>query len=319
MLNRIEKFISFFVVPILVGLIMIVIYDFEWTRVYDMMGMTFFVMFPYIVGVVSIMRADIVKIQSLKYRIFYPWLILSSVLVLSILLAYEGWACWIMLFPFLAIFSSVGGLVAGHFRLTQQKRNEKINVSLMLLIPLVLSPLESLSQYESQIFETVTTINLNAPREKIWDNITNVYTITPQEDHAYLTHLLAFPRPLEATLDKNAVGGYRKATFTDGVFFDERVTEYEAQKRMFFTITANTHTIPSTTLDEHLLIGGDYFDMLDGEYRLSQRSDGTYQITLTSHFKVTTSFNWYAGFLGQMIMYDIQNNILEIVKQRSES
>ena len=318
MLKRLKDFVFMIGVPVVVGLLVFAFYGFKWTHIYDMMGMTFFIFFPYIIGVVSILRADIEKIKSIKYRIFHPWKILGIVLLITIVLAYEGWACWIMLFPFLAIFSSIGGLVAGHFRDNRQKTNQQINVSLMLLIPLVLSPLESTMRYDSKVVETTTTINVKAPASKIWDNITDVYTITPKEDSGYLSTLLAFPRPLQATLDKRAVGGYRKAIFTDGLVFHERVTKYKDQKEMLFEITANTHEIPSTTLDSHLLIGGDYFDMIDGEYKLEKIDENSYKIILTSHFMVTTSFNWYAGALGEMIMYDIQRNILGVIKGRSE-
>lgn len=75
---------------------------------------------------------------------------------------------------------------------------------------------------------------------------------------------------MEATLDKNEIGGYREAKFEKGLIFHETVTEYKYLEFMKFKIKANTYEIPSTTLDRHILIGGQYFDMLDGTYELKK-------------------------------------------------
>jgi hypothetical protein len=88
---------------------------------------------------------------------------------------------------------------------------------------------------------------------------------------------------------------------------------------MNFSITADPHDIPSTTMDEHIVIGGDYFDVLDGTYELQQLNDSTYRIHLYSHFKLSTTFNFYASWWAGWIMKDIQNNILQVIKQRAEN
>jgi len=87
---------------------------------------------------------------------------------------------------------------------------------------------------------------------------------------------------------------------------------------MAFTIKANTFDIPSTTLDEHILIGGSFFDVLNGTYELEKLGPTTYRLHLYSYFKMNTTFNFYAGWWGKWIMKDIQNNILKIEKARSE-
>lgn len=316
MISKIKDFYAIVLTPVAIGFTIFALYGFKWSSVYNMMGMTFFIMFPYIVGVISILKSPKERLNSMTYKITQPWKILGIILLITMVLSLEGWACWIMLFPLLAFFSSVGGLVAGHFRLMQE--SQKLHISIMFLIPLILSPIESSLPKEQKIVETISTIEIQAPAKKIWDNITSVKRISKEEDKSILTPILAFPRPLEAILDKNEVGGYRKAIFTDGLIFHERVTKYKEQEEMFFTIKANTYEIPSTTFDEHLLIGGDYFNMLDGEYILIPLKNEKYKIKLISHFQVTTTFNWYAGILGELIMYDIQKNILKVIKKRSE-
>ena len=87
---------------------------------------------------------------------------------------------------------------------------------------------------------------------------------------------------------------------------------------MHFSIKAYPYEIPSTTMDKHVVIGGNYFDVLDGTYVLQQLSPGIYRLHLYSHFKMTTTFNFYASWWAGWIMKDIQNNILQVIKQRAE-
>lgn len=305
-------------VPIIYAFLIFFIYDFKWTRMYDMMSLTFFITLPYGVGVLSMLVSNIDNVKKLRYRITLPIIILFLFLGLTIIFGFEGWACWIMLFPILILSAIFGSLTAGYFKINQHKRKQRLNISLLVLIPLFFSPIESIIQFTPKVVETSTEIIIHANQNKIWNNVTRVYKITKKEDTGYLSKFLGFPRPLYAELDTLSINGYRKATFTKGLIFNEIVTIYKDKQLLKFDIKANTFEIPSTTMDKHILIGGDYFDMIDGEYQLLKISENKYKLKLKSHFKVSTSFNWYSGFLGRLIMNDIQTNILKIVKQRSE-
>ena len=46
--------------------------------------------------------------------------------------------------------------------------------------------------------------------------------------------------------------------------------------------------------------------------------EGKFRLHLYSNFKMNTTFNFYAGWWGKIIMKDIQNNILKVVKKRAE-
>ena len=146
-----------------------------------------------------------------------------------------------------------------------------------------------------------------------------VRAIPAASDKGTVTRFLGFPRPVKAELNYAGVGGSRKAIFTGGLVFDEVVQEYKAGKLMHFSIHANPHDIPPTTMDEHIVIGGDYFDVLDGTYRLERLNDSTCRLHLYSHFELKTDFNFYASWWAGWIMRDIQDNILQVIKARAES
>lgn len=288
-----------------------------WEDMFSVMSVTFLFFLPTIVGALTVYLSVKERAKSILYRIFAPWIPIVLFLFITLALAIEGWACWLMILPVFLIAASIGGLIGGYLKV--RKLNNQLSISVLVLLPFLLAPLESLIGSIPGTYKAYTCIDINAPAEKIWDNVTRVHEITEVEDKGFLNNLLGFPRPVKAELNFEGVGAYRQAIFTKGLVFHETVTEYKDNEKMVFTIKAYPHEIPSTTMDEHVVIGGDYFDVLNGTYELEKLADGKYRLHLYSHFKMNTTFNFYAGLWGKWIMKDIQNNILQVEKERSET
>ncbi|QBN17943.1 APC family permease [Flavobacterium nackdongense] len=288
----------------------------DWNGIFSVMSTTFLFFLPSIIGALTIYLSDKDKVKKISYRIFAPWIPIFLFLAITLLLAIEGWACWLMILPVFLIAASIGGLVGGYLKLN--KINDRLNVSILIFLPLLISPIEQLIEKIPGTYDAYTYIDINSNAYKIWNNVTRVKTIEKEDDTGYLTEFLGFPRPLKAELNFKGIGAYREAIFTNGLIFRETVTEYQENKKMVFSIRANTYEIPSTTLDEHILIGGKYFDVLDGTYELEKLEKNKYRLHLYSKFKMNTTFNFYAGWWGKIIMQDIQNNILRIEKKRAE-
>ncbi len=288
----------------------------DWHDMFSVMSVTFLFLLPAIIGALTVYLSDNNKVEKLWYRILAPWIPIILFLMITLVLEIEGWACWLMILPVFLIGASIGGMIGGYLKL--RKRNDKLNISLLALLPLLISPVEQLIERIPGTYKAYTYIDINSNAEKIWENVTRVKTIEKDDDTGYLTEFLGFPRPLKAELNYNGVGAYREAIFTNGLIFRETVTEYEENKKMVFSIKANTYEIPSTTLDEHILIGGEYFDVLNGTYELEKLEEDRYRLHLYSYFKMNTTFNFYAGWWGKIIMKDIQNNILKVEKKRAE-
>lgn len=289
----------------------------RWNEVFGVMTITFLFLVPSIVGGITVYISSDEKAKKLSYRIFAPMLPVLAFMIITLMFSIEGWACWLMILPVFLIAASIGGLIGGYLKF--KKKSNKLNVSLMVLLPFLITPLEGLIKTIPGTYEAYTFIDINADPDKIWDNVTKVGEIQVGEDTGWLNRLLGFPRPVKAELNYEGVGAYRKAEFTKGLIFHETVTEYEDNKLMVFDIKAYPHEIPSTTLDEHVVIGGNYFDVLNGKYELEELSKGMYRLHLTSRFEMKTTFNFYAGWWGKWIMKDIQKNILRVEKKRAEN
>ena len=109
-----------------------------------------------------------------------------------------------------------------------------------------------------------------------------------------------------------------RATFTGNLVFHETVTDWAEPRLLSFRIAAQTDSIPPTTLDRHVTIGGQYFDVLQGTYVLEPLAGGT-RLRLTSKLRVSTHFNVYSGPWADTIMKSIQETILAVEKKRAES
>jgi len=290
----------------------------SWSELYGVMSVTFLVLLPTIVGILTVYFSSVDSASSYGYRLFMPWVPIFGFFIITILTLLEGWACWLMVLPFFMVAASIGGLIGGYLKIKKSEKNGKLYLSFLVLLPLFLAPAESMVNSIPGVYKAYTYIDIEAPAQNIWSHVTRVKEISEAQDKGWLTRTLGFPRPLRAELNYEGKGAYREAIFTNGLVFHETVLEYQDLEKMVFTIKANPHEIPSTTMDEHVVIGGDYFDVLNGTYELEKLSDGKYRLHLYSHFEMTTHFNFYASLWASWIMKDIQNNILQIIKIRAE-
>ena len=84
-----------------------------------------------------------------------------------------------------------------------------------------------------------------------------------------------------------------------------------------FTIAVDS--IPTKTLDQHVTVGGEYFDVLDGTYEIVPLGPGETELRLWSTHRLSTHFNAYASLWTDFVMRQIQGNILEVVRARAEA
>lgn len=282
------------------------------------MSLSFLVGVPFVMGYLTVALSERAKIESVSFCLFEPWIPVLIFMGITIVFKVEGAACWIMVLPIFFIVSSVGGIVARAVRKSHKNKENKMQGAMVLFLPLLLTPLEKLLPNGCVRYEAYTVEDIHASPRTIWSHVLRVRLIGKEEDHGYLTRFLGFPRPLEAELNYAGVGGSRQAVFSKGLVFQETVREYEDLQHMGFTISVDPNAIPPATMDKHVVIGGAYFNVLDGSYILQRIDDSTCRLHLRSHFTLQTTFNAYASWWAGLIMKDIQNNILGILKTRCE-
>ena len=253
-----------------------------------LMTLTFIVLVPFIIGMVTAYQNEKIYKASRIVALLMPVASIIGVILISFLFKLEGLICSIMAIPIFAVMALIGGYVG--IKLFYRDPN-RISTSIVMLLPLLLAPLEEHLGLNTRLFEERTSIVIHAEPARIWEEITRVDLISEEENDPSLFQFLGFPRPLEATLDTIAVGGVRIARFDRGLFFTETVTELVPLKTLAFDIETDPASIPPSALDEHVLVGGNYFDVLEGRYELVQLSKDSVRLDLSSRFRLSTNFN----------------------------
>ncbi|AOP36062.1 hypothetical protein A0128_12500 [Leptospira tipperaryensis] len=274
---------------------------------------------PFLIGVISVYWAEKERPRS----IFFPWLPTTISMLLSFIVNWEGMICLIMGLPIYLVLSSVGGIAVGiWYYVFPENRMNFLGALGILSLPLISGYLESHWELPNEIRMVETSIEVKAKPETVWKNIIRISELEKTEEGFF--YKMGFPRPIEATLSHEGVGGIREAKFEKGLFFYETITEWKPQSRLKFEIKADPNLTPLTTLDAHVVPGGAYFDALQGEYELEYPNGAGLNekqkiiLHLRSKYRLSTHFNFYASFWGDFLMRDIQNTILRILKKRME-
>lgn len=245
----------------------------------------------------------------------FPWIPTVLALLAAFFTGFELMGCVIMASPVFLFMSSLGG-IAAHYNPGKGRPRQMVLAS-VLVLPLGVSTAENFVPLQPTYQLVHTQIDIQASPETVWHQIKSVPEIAGDEHVPNFFHAVGFPRPLAATLSHEGVGAVRHASFEEKVLFIETVTEWDPPKALAFTIDPELSKATSPLLNG-MILGGDYFDVLDGRYEIEVLNDSSVRLHLSSKHRVSTHYNLYAGFWTDWIMADLQNYILRVIKLRAE-
>lgn len=249
-----------------------------------------------------------------------PPLTMALLLFGSLLFEIEAAICVLVAAPVVLPFALLGGWIMSLILDRWKDRGGgRVQMAGFLLLPFVVGPIEEQWEQPHETRVMLNMIDIAASPETIWNQIAQVPAISREEIPYQWIYLLGFPRPVAATLDRPGVGGKRHATFEGDVSFYEVVTVWEPAKKLAFTIKADPEFIPQTAFDEHIIVGGRFYDVLEGTYEIEPLEGGRCRLHLTSTHRLSTRFNAYAGRWSEWVMSQIQGSILEVIRERCEA
>lgn len=286
---------------------------------FGVMTFAFIFLVPLALGYVTVAIGERDRRWSWPARLFVPMITALTTLAAALLLAWEGLICIALWLPLFLVLALLGGLLAGVVATIGVTRRARGTVAcLIAALPLLVSPAELARSPASEVRTVRSSIDIRAEPATIWHAIATVRRFEADEHRFSWAHLIGFPRPVAATLDGESVGGVRHATFEGGVVFEERITVWDPPHRLAFSIHADPDSIPMRTLDPHVTVGGEFFDVLDGEYRLEPLPAGGIRLHLASRHRLSTRFNFYSALWTDFVMGDIQRYILARLATRCE-
>lgn len=292
----------------------------QWMNAYSVMTSAFILGTPLAMGFLSVWIAEAAGPVGWWRRILLPWASSLCGLAATMVLGWEGRICVLMLVPVMMVLSTLGGLSAVAVRRMFSRRDTQVRCAVFVaLLPFFAAPVEALRERSEEVRSVQNSVIVRATPERVWREIRSVPRIEEWEHRDSWIHRMGFPRPLEAVLEGSGVGSVRMARFEHGLLFVERVTAWEEPLRLAFTIRADTANIPPGTLDEHVTVGGPYFDVLSGVYEVRPLADGTVRLHLESSQRLNTRFNWYASLWTERVMSELQSYILDVVRRRAEN
>jgi len=229
----------------------------------------------------------------------------------------EALVCLVVALPIVIPCAAAGGW---SMHLSLQKRSkDRLLVSFIVLLPYAMAPVEAWWSTPHETRVMTDSVRIQAGADTIWKQIYQVPAIQSHELPSQWIYHLGFPRPIAATIDREGIGAVRHATFERDVSFFEIVTDWQPLKKLSFTIKADPDFVPRSAFDEHIIVGGRFYDVLNGTYEIEPQSDGSCILHLSSTHRLSTPFNGYAGWWSEWVMSQIQVSILQVIRNRCEA
>jgi uncharacterized protein YndB with AHSA1/START domain len=186
-------------------------------------------------------------------------------------------------------------------------------------LPLVLLALQPSERLVDSTQEIRREVQIAAPPERVWKEILVARNIRPDELPFSLVHLIGVPRPVEGINEQTAQGEIRYSRWERGVRFQGIVTERKEPESITWRYAFDQHSFPPGSMDEHVAIGGKYFDILDTTFNLHRLADNGTKLEIVAHYRVSTEINAYAVPLANILGNDFVNTLLGLYKGRSEA
>ena len=249
-----------------------------------------------------------------QYLLIPLWVMLAVVAV-SWLVLHEGVICILMLSPIWLLAGLAGAEIA--YRMRRVPKDGTVYCSTLLALPIAALLIEPAILLPDTIYTVTRTAVVDAPPADIWPLVRGIPDVRPGEGRWNLTqNVIGVPRPISANLVGNGVGAERYAVWEDEVRFRERVTRWK-QNRQIDWIFAFDDVRGWGMTDRHLMPNSSHFEVVSGGYDLRPLSGNQTRVTLHTSYRVRTPINGYARLWGELLLGDLENNLLALIRQRA--
>jgi hypothetical protein len=279
------------------------------------MAGSFILLAPMLVGAITVYVAETTQRRSWTYYLWAP-MVANGLFVLGTLaIMIEGLICALVIIPLFACVGAVGGLAMGLVcRVTNWPK--QVIYSLAAL-PIALSLGGDYLPTPTVVSSVQHSIFVNASPAKVWQQINYATHIRPEEFSATWAAKIGVPMPLSGVTEMTPTGRVRKSLWDKSVHFDEPIADWVPERYMRWTYRFDPTSFPPHALDDHVMIGGHYFDLHDTSFTLTPELGGT-RLAIAAHYRVSTQFNFYAERVAQLLLGNMLETGLAFYKNRSE-
>ncbi len=299
----------------LVGILLRLVFSGSPGGPFAAMMASFVYLVPLVVGAVTVYVAERKYRRSFWYYLWAPFIANALFVLGTLVIMIEGLICAVVIVPLFATIGVVGGLAMGMVcRLTRWPKHTLYSLA---FLPLLFGGLEGNMATPSRIDSVERTVVIRAAPDVVWRQIMHADAIQPDEmRHAWIFRI-GVPLPLAGVVEESPDGPVRKIRMGKNVHYDQIFTEIQEHRYVHFIYRLYPDSFPPHALDDHVVVGGYYFDIRDTSYRLTPVGEGT-ELTIRMGYRVTTQFNWYAETLARYLLGNFEHTILDFYRIRSE-
>lgn len=303
------------VVGTLFGIALRLFFSGEPGGLFSAMDRAFILLAPLAVGAVTVYVAERKARRSWRYYILAAAMANMLFVIGTMAILIEGIICAIIIAPLFGIFGVVGGLIMGLIcRMTNWPKHAVYSFAALPLMLGAFPPDESDNRH---IAVTQRTIVIQAPADKIWQQLLNVRDIKPNEVGRAWMYRIGVPLPIAGVTQVTPSGLVRQITMGKSIHFEQVSTDWEINRYVKWRYRFDDDSFPPKALDDHVKIGGHYFDIIDTEYTLTPIDRQSTELKIQMRYRVSTQFNWYANPVAQLLIGNFEDVILDFYRHRS--
>ena len=232
--------------------------------------------------------------------------------------AFEGLICLLMALPIALVLGVLGGLV-GYALQHRPRGHEQAPATLALLLffsPGVMTT-EWLFPREAPLLNVVSSIEVNAPPDRVWKHVVSFAELPPPEEAVFQ---VGVAYPIRAHIEGSGPGAIRYCEFSTGPFV-EPIKIWDEPRLLQFSVTANPQPMrewsPYRNIEPRHLDG--YLVSRQGQFRLVALPGGRTLLEGTTWYQ---HHLWPAGYWqlwSDAIIHRIHLRVLRHVKALSEA
>ena len=278
-------------------------------------GWTVFVFLPFLVGFLpSYMASKKLELSKNQcYSLSFTALLISIFLLLA--WAIEGAICIIMALPILMLIIWLSAYVGFYINNKKSRISRSHATIILAFYSLSFFSFDYINEPDDLIAVT-TKIIVNAPIEKVWENVVSFDTIPEPTEFIFKTGI-AYPQ--NATIKGTGVGAVRYCNFTTGSFI-EPITTWDEPRLLRFSVESQPYPMKEWNpfWDINPPHMESYLKSYKGQFKLERTGNNVTLLEGTTWYKVDIYPQFYWKTWTDAIIHKIHNRVLEHIKKESE-
>lgn len=287
------------------------------TKVIGSYGWGLFVALPFCLGLFSVLLHSYHEPRSFGQCIgvsVLPIFVLGFVLLV---VAVEGIICILMAAPIALVLAFLGGWLGYVIQAVHWGRR---HMPAMLSVVILLTPsffsVEHFVKPQAGVFEVKSSIEVNAPPEKVWQKVVAFSEIPPPQETIFRAGIAY---PIRAEISGHGAGAVRHCVFSTGPFV-EPITVWDEPHLLRFSVTANPAPMNELTPYGHISPRHlhDYFESHQGQFLLTALSSGHTRLEGTTWYSHTMWPEQYWHWWSSYVIHNIHMRVLRHIKAQVE-